>query len=86
VDWIKALTELLKALAHFAWPVLVGLIVWWFRKEIRRENAALIARISKFKGFGVEVETTRLLNDVKAEIPEAIEQVKTVLAQGKSTR
>jgi hypothetical protein len=84
VDWIKALTELIKALAHFAWPVLVGLIVWWFRKEIRKEIAALIARISKFKGFGVEVETTQLLNDVKAEIPEAIEQVKTVLA-AKST-
>ena len=76
VDWIKALTELIKALSHFAWPVLVGLIVWWFRNEIRTELAALIARISKFKGFGVEVETTRLLSEVKAEIPEAIEQVR----------
>jgi hypothetical protein len=23
VDWIKAITELINALAHFAWPVLV---------------------------------------------------------------
>jgi hypothetical protein len=65
VDWIKALTELIKALAHFAWPVLVGLIVWWLRKEIRTELAALIARISKLKAFGVEVETSRLLSEVK---------------------
>ena len=76
MDWIKALTELIKALSHFAWPVLVGLIVWWFRKEIRTELAALIARISKFKGFGVEVETARLLSEVKAEIPDAIAQVR----------
>lgn len=79
MDWIKALTELIKALSHFAWPVLVGLIVWWFRKEVRKEIAGLIGRISKLKAFGVEVETSRLLNDVKAEISEAIEQVRAAL-------
>ncbi len=84
MDWIKALTELIKALAHFAWPVLVGLIVWWFRKEIRKEIAALIARIWKFKAFGVEVETKEefnlaLENTKAATRPEAIEQVKTVI-------
>lgn len=56
----------------------------WFRKEIRKELAALIARISKFKGFGVEVETVReevklAFENIEATTrPEAIEQIKAV--------
>lgn len=81
MDWIKALTELIKALAQFAWPVLVGLIVWWFRDEMRKEIAALIARISKLKGPGFELETPRLLSEVKAEIPEAIAALKAEIPE-----
>jgi hypothetical protein len=81
MDWVKAITELLKALAHFAWPVLVGLIVWWFRREIRTEIASLIARISKLKGPGVEIEVREQvklsLENAKAGIPEEkIQEVK----------
>jgi hypothetical protein len=82
VDWVKAITELIKASAHFAWPALVGLIVWWFRKEIRTEIADLIARISKFKAFGVEAEINKkevdlALQNVRAEFSEEkIQEVK----------
>jgi hypothetical protein len=89
MEWVKAITELIKALAPFAWPALVGLIVWWFRKEIRTEVAALIARISKVKGpggFELEIREVRAaLENTKAAIPEAIEQVKTVLAHATVT-
>jgi hypothetical protein len=86
VDWIKAITELITSLGHVAWPVLVGLIVWWFRKEIRREIAALIARISKVKGPGFEIDTPRLLSEIEAEIPEAIKQVKVATSASVTVR
>jgi hypothetical protein len=86
MDWIKAITELLKALAHFAWPVLVGLIVWWFRKEIRSEIASLIARISKLKGPGVEIEIREQiklgLENVRAGLPaESVQEVGKMIQQ-----
>jgi hypothetical protein len=86
MDWVKAITELLKALAHFAWPVLVGLIVWWFRKEIRTEIASLVARISKLKGPWVEIEVREQvklsLENAKAGIPaESIQEVGKLMQQ-----
>jgi hypothetical protein len=84
MDWVKTITELIKALGHFAWPVLVGLIIWWFRKEIPKALAVLIARISKFKGFGFEFETReefqQALKDAKEGIPEQkIQELKNLV-------
>src|SRR5215469_12016805 len=74
MELIKALTELIKALSHFAWPLLVGLIVWWFRKEIRRELAGFIARIAKLEMPGVKIEAREQvelnLDNAKAGISE----------------
>jgi hypothetical protein len=83
VGWVKtitelstALAELIKAFAHLAWPGVVGLIVWWFRREIPIQTAVIMERIWKFKGFGVEFEAlnqeqVRLsLDNAKAGIPE----------------
>ena len=52
VDWVKPTVELIKALSHFAWPVVVGLGLWHFRMEI----TALIGRILKVKAWGAELE------------------------------
>ena len=75
MEWVKAITELIKALSPYAWPLLVGLIVWWFRKEIRTELAALIARIKNVKGPGFENEIDReqvklSLDNAEAGLPK----------------
>lgn len=75
MEWFKAITELIKALSHFAWPLLVGLIVWWFRKEIRTELANLIAGIAKVEVPGLKLEIDReqvklSLDNAEAGIPE----------------
>jgi hypothetical protein len=56
VTWLQAGVEFLKAvfglITGLAWPVVVILIVCWFRKEIGH----LIGRILKLKAFGAELE------------------------------
>jgi hypothetical protein len=83
-DWVailKAIAEILKAIS---WPILVGIVAWLFRKEVAR----LIGRVSKFKAFGAEMEAASeeiklaLENTKAATSPEAIEQIKKVLADG----
>jgi hypothetical protein len=59
VTWPQAILEYVKAvfglITGLAWPVVIGLIVWWFRKEIRD----LFPRLAKFEALGVKMETTR---------------------------
>lgn len=72
VTWLLANVETIRAvfglITGLAWPVVVGLFVWWFRKEIGR----LISRISKFKALGAEVE-------IIEEAKEALEVAKATV-------
>jgi hypothetical protein len=51
VEWLKAITDLIKAVAHL-WPYVLILFGWQFRKEI----AELMGRILKLEAFGAKLE------------------------------
>jgi hypothetical protein len=55
VDWVKPTAELIKALAHLAWPISIPIIVWWFREEIK----TFIERGFDFEGFGVKIKAAK---------------------------
>jgi len=69
----KEFADILQAIASLAWPAAALIIAYWFRFEIR----ALLARIRKGKGFGIEFELDELRDkteaaEVKAQLsPEA---------------
>lgn len=69
----KELADILQAIASLAWPAAALVIAYWFRVEIR----ALLGRIRKGKGFGIEFELDELRDkteaaEVKAQLsPEA---------------
>jgi hypothetical protein len=72
VDWVKPIAELLKALAHFAWPISIAIIVWWFRAEIK----IFIERGFDFEGFGVKIKAAK-------EAKEALEIIRaTTTSEG----
>jgi hypothetical protein len=89
VTWLQAILEFVKAvfglITGLAWPVVIGLIVWWFRKGIAR----LIDRIFELKGFGVELRAKesveRALGNVKVNAADAttkaIEDARKTLRQ-----
>lgn len=81
---MKVIAELIKAIAHFAWPMVAGLALWWFRKPI----AKLMDRIWKFKAFGTELETREeidlALENTKSAISEAIERAREDIKQAEA--
>lgn len=48
--------ELVSALTGFAWPLLIGFVLWVFRKEIR----SLLQRLSKATVKGLELHFSRI--------------------------
>jgi hypothetical protein len=65
MEWVKSITEVINALSHYAWPVLVGLTIWWFRKRIPELLQAIATRIARFEGFGFKIEAEK--QEVKLE-------------------
>jgi len=63
VEWIKALTELLRS---FAWPATVVALVWVFRREIRQRIASL--KEVKYPGGSVTMEVKRLEERVESSL------------------
>jgi hypothetical protein len=64
----KELADIPQAIASLAWPGAALVIAYWFRVEIR----ALLGRVRKGKGFGIEFELDELREktaaaEVKAE-------------------
>lgn len=66
MDVARLVLDYLNALA---WPVLVGLAIWWFRQEIRE----LIGRIRSASGFGVALDLGEVTEDVQ-EASQALEE------------
>jgi hypothetical protein len=78
MDWVKTITELIKALGHIAWPIVVVLIAYWFCKQIQKEIPDLIARILKIKVYGIEAELAE-----KKEVSLALENAKVGIPEVK---
>ncbi|MGO6689972.1 hypothetical protein [Rhizobium leguminosarum] len=65
MSYVTALTELLKALAGFAWPAAFFGFVWWFNKPILNILAALrdqIDRGASLKYGELELQGIKLAN------------------------
>lgn len=53
MELAKLLLEYIKALA---WPILVGVVLWWFRKAIAQLVNRIATETESLKGFGVEAK------------------------------
>src|SRR5258708_17339316 len=53
VEWIKAITELIKAVAELGTLVVVGLVLWWFRHPL----GTAITKGFEFEGLGIKLKT-----------------------------
>ena len=58
----KDLADIIQALASLAWPGAALVIAYWFQVEIR----ALLGRLRKGKGFGIEFELDELRDKTEA--------------------
>jgi hypothetical protein len=81
VDWVTALSAIIKALAELiaalAWPAAIICVAWILRKEIR----ALLARILSIKWKDLEISLREELKNVREAVVEAtIEESRKQLA------
>ena len=66
--WAKILDSIAKILASIAWPGAAIIIAYYFKKEI----AALLARLKKFKAGATEAEFSELLREVAQTVESSV--------------
>lgn len=70
---VKLLTAFAALLGAVAWPILIGFLVFFFRKEIRAAATRLpifLDRVQKMKIAGIEAELEKLATEPQEKNPE----------------
>ncbi len=88
--FIRTLIELLKALALFAWPVLIAWVVWRYRMELQEVLKALpnaLGRVTEAEALGVKVQLRELQESTAQAQSEVLtlEASAEVVESGKHT-